>query len=1104
MASLAATFVLTLLLALPLAIPTPAVAQDRQQFQLQNIPLPKERPCDDQNQCACRRDHNCDWQPLRCEGDSDCAPRAETNPCHNAADDRPCDTRRETNPDYRCPTVERRDTERSAAPPSPKPDLTLTQFVLYAEARLQLGPCARVRGGDLGVRSVSDQINTGQLRIGSDSVVQPTRTIYAPAITLGRNVAVGALGTSRFTDDGIALAPLAPFPAQMPPLPLAPAIPGTGSKLQVGDHQVLALLPGAYGTLTVYGVLLLNPGTYTMAQLNVGDGGSVIPITGNVQLTINQSLAVGRHARICSAFHLSARQFAIAVAGSDTNAIPAASIGAHSRVCALVAAPHGTLALGDDTHARGAFAAYTLLVGDRARITFEDGFPANPPGSQGSQKLTGYYAISPNPAVAPFLGPIPDDTNIHLAISLPVRDPAGLKTFLQQVSDPKSPNFRHYLSQSAFYATYGATAADYHALQNWATANGFTIKATYPNNLLLSVVGSAAKIESALHVNLVWRKRADSTGFVAVDRNPSIDLSVPILHISGLTDEFLPRHMAVNGTGVGGGNGNAAAASSYRAADLRNAYLGTGSTCQPLDGTGQVVGIVDFATFAQSDINAYNALQTAVAGQPPLPPTTNVTIVVVEGGNPAANSNLEATLDVDLVHAFAPNAQILFFQGSTGITGHLDDALNAMATSNPPLTVATSSLSFKPSDTSQQAIDEMAASGVSFFNSSGDFGDIGDPQDNTRMNNQTLVGGTLLATNALTPGPPIGYPSPYFNIEVAWNEGLPAKSQDVSAGGIMDGNNKNGNCDLFCGDPIPIPDYQVGVSMAANGGSTQFRNYPDVAMAADNIEIVFGGNKTIVSGTSLAAPLWAGFTALVNQRSIQNHAGLMGFLNRTIYGIGLTRGGANDLYTNTFNDVTSGNNANGFGSGFTAVSGYDLVTGWGSPNCALVSQLGTPTPFTLNTVYSEIRFTIVTGNDDAGGGQNGSTQTGDVLLKDGTSFTETLRNSNEAHWDNGSTHQVPFQIPDTVTPPLTQLNGIAGVRINLVQNNPDIAADNWDIADLFVDLVQPGIPAACQLHLVGTFRLQDGSTGLVRLSKNPGSSGVGPSKTFPTGAASGC
>jgi hypothetical protein len=1000
-----------------------------------------------------------------------------------------------------------RDGDEAAAGATPNSGLTISQFVLYAERDLSLGRCSNVRGADLGVRSFAETSRDAQLKIGMDTFIQPSHAVLSPSVAVGHNVRLGAIDTNQFVDDGITLGVTAPFvPTAMPPLPLAPAAATKGQNIVVGANQALALPPGSYGTLKVNGILLLNPGQYVASRVDIGDFGQVIAITGNVHMTVDDALTAGRDTKIFPAFDLPAQQFTVSVAGSDTNGNPVASIGERSLIRALLAAPHGTLALGDRVRAIGAFAAFDVRAGAHVSVDFQNGFPANPPGDHGSQQLSGYYAASPNPSVAPVVGPVPDDTNIHLAISLPVRDPAGLKTLVQQVSDPKSPNFRKYITQSQFYATFGATASDYQALKDWAgSASGFTIKATYPNNLLLSVTGSAAQIEAALHANLFFRRRNDGSAFVAVDREPSINLAVPILHISGLTEDVLPRHLAVNGTGVGGGAGVASASTSYRAADLRNAYLGVGSTCQPLDGTGQVVGIVDFATFNQSDITGYDALQLPVSGQPaPLPPT-NVTIVAVEGGNPAANSALEATLDVELVHALAPNAQILFFQGSTGITGHLDDILNAMATSSPQLTVASSSLSFKPSDTSQQAIDEMVANGVSFFNASGDFGDIGDPQDNTRMRNQTLVGGTLLATNSLTSGlPNPAYPNNYYGGEVSWNDGLAAKSQDVSGGGIMDGNNKNGNCSIFCGDPVPIPDYQVGVSMATNGGSTTFRNYPDVAMAAENVEVFFQGGKTVVAGTSLAAPLWAGFTALVNQRSAQNGAGLMGFLNTTIYDIGLTKGSVNDLYSNSFNDVTSGNNANGFGSGHNAVAGYDLVTGWGSPTCQLVSQLATVTPLTLNTPLSLIRFTVVTGDDDAGGGQNGSTQTADVLLQDGTSFTETLRNSNEAHWDNGSTHQVQFAIPNTVNPPLTEAHGIADVRINLVQNNPDIAADNWDIADLFVNLLNPGSPQACQLNLVGTARLQDGSTGLVRLSKNPGSSGVGPSKVFPTGAASGC
>jgi hypothetical protein len=117
----------------------------------------------------------------------------------------------------------------------------------------------------------------------------------------------------------------------------------------------------------------------------------------------------------------------------------------------------------------------------------------------------------------------------------------------------------------------------------------------------------------------------------------------------------------------------------------------------------------------------------------------------------------------------------------------------------------------------------------------------------------------------------------------------------------------------------------------------------------------------------------------------------------------------------------------------------------------------------------------------------------------------TLRNRSEPNWEKRSTHTVTRTIPNTVSPPLTQSHEIVGVRINLVQDNPNESADNWDIVDLSVTLLNQGSPPVCQLKLNGTSTLQDGSTGLVRLSKNPGDSGVGPSsKLFPTGAGSGC
>ena len=1002
--------------------------------------------------------------------------------------------------------------ERTEDAPKQPPIRTATpvlaSFVLYAERSVRLGERGRVWGGDVGVHAIAEAAYGAQLRIGRRCDIDPCRNLYAPSVALAREVRLGILQANRLEDDGIILGSPVPYPAAaMPPLPLAAGPAGAGADVTVAAGEVVALLPGNYGALTVTGTLLLNPGDYVFSSVTLTDGARLAAIAGAVRMQVADHLTAGRRVRLYPAFHRPAAELAIAVAGGDgAGARPAVSFGEHAFVRALVAAPHGTFAVADHSHLTGAFAGFDIALGEAVRVDFQSGFPAEQRGGRGSQQLQGYYGVNPDPTVAPLAGPVPADTNIALAIGLPVRDGAGLKTFIRQVSDPKNPNFRKFLTQAEFAATYGATPADYQALKDWAAASGFSTWSTYPNNLLLGVSATAAQIESALYVNLVYRLRADGQPFVAVDREPSLDLAVLLLRISGLAEFRVPAR--AGGTGGGG---------TFRAADLRNAYLGADPSILALTGAGQVVGLLELNSFSQSDIAGYDALQA-----PPLNPA-NVVLAAIAAPPwfTSYQNSPETASDIELVQAMAPAAQVQVFQTALGVTLHGDAVFHAMANANPPLTSASCSYVFGRSDNSEQALDQMAARGVSFFTASGDYGDIGDPQSNIDMLSQTLVGGTFLGTAAITAPP--AYPNPYYTGETTWNQATAPKQQAVTSGGVMDGNNKNGNCYCWpyslgpfscCGSGVAIPDWQVGImalSAGANGGSTTWRNYPDVAMVAANIEIFYNGGTTGWFGTSAAAPLWAGFMALVNQRIkiIDAAAPTAGFLNPTLYDIGLTRGSDNDLYQICFNDIADNvSNADGFGPGFNAVAGYDLCTGLGSPKVGLVYQLSSPTPLTPNQPVALIRFVVGTGDDDAGGGLHGSDQTADVLLPDGTSFTVTLRHRSEPNWTNGSTHTVDFQIPNTVSPPLTQSHGIAGVRLNLVQNNPDISADNWDVASLAVSLFNPPFSAAtsvCQLDLVGTATLQDGSTGLIRLSKHADSKGSGPSSpVFATGPGSGC
>ena len=179
----------------------------------------------------------------------------------------------------------------------------------------------------------------------------------------------------------------------------------------------------------------------------------------------------------------------------------------------------------------------------------------------------------------------------------------------------------------------------------------------------------------------------------------------------------------------------------------------------------------------------------------------------------------------------------------------------------------------------------------------------------------------------------------------------------------------NGNGNWGSGGGISatysLPSWQTNVSMAANNGSVVMRNVPDVAMPADNIFVVSsGGVESVGGGTSASAPLWAGFTALVNQQIVANGKNPIGFLNPTLYSIANTA-----AYANCFHDVTVGSNTwSGSPSLFYAVSGYDLCTGLGSPNG--VNLISTLVSYSTSVVhysappqpYGDTMSALVNGN----------------------------------------------------------------------------------------------------------------------------------------------
>ena len=506
---------------------------------------------------------------------------------------------------------------------------------------------------------------------------------------------------------------------------------------------------------------------------------------------------------------------------------------------------------------------------------------------------------------AELVGRLPPEQTLQLTLVLPLRNQAALTALLGRLYDPSSPDYRHFLSVDEFTEQFGPTSNDYQAVADFAQANGFTVTGTPANRLIVPISGSVEQINAAFHVSMnVYRHPTEDRTFFSPDREPSLNLSVAVKHIAGLNNFSIPHPTVIKATDgqalplvTGSGPGG-----NYLASDMRAAYYG-GTT---LTGTGQVVGLLEFGGYNLSEVNS----TFSTAGQSYNVPVNNELIDGAIAG-PGSNSDAEQVLDIVQAIGMAPGlSQVLVYIGNDA--EGVDDAnvLNAMATDNIAKQISVS-WGWVPDDPSTDDVffQEFEAQGQTVFVASGDEGAYDAaiipyfyPAEDEYV---TAVGGTHLNTNGAGGS---------WASETAWN------SYGAGSGGGISP------------DDIPIASWQSGVANSSNGGSATLRNVPDVAMEGDFDNYLCANNYCDGgwAGTSFAAPRWAGFMALVNQQAVEAgtaSTGGVGFINPNLYSIG-----EGSSYNSDMNDIVSGNNdTENQPLWYSAVAGYDLVTGWGSP-----------------------------------------------------------------------------------------------------------------------------------------------------------------------------
>jgi subtilase family serine protease len=509
------------------------------------------------------------------------------------------------------------------------------------------------------------------------------------------------------------------------------------------------------------------------------------------------------------------------------------------------------------------------------------------------------------------VGRLSSTNRLHLAIGLPFRNEEALGTLLQHLYDPTSPQYHQYLTPKQFTEMFGPTEQDYQAVIAFAKANGLAVTTTFPNRALVDVEGTAADIEKALHVTMrVYNHPKEARTFYAPNTEPSLDLSVPVLRIGGLDNYSLPHPNFVAKpmiTAQATPNTGSGPSGSYLGNDFPAAYV-PGSS---LTGSGQIVGLVQFDGYYPADITYYETQ----AGLPNVT-LTNVLVDNFDGTPSGEAGTIEVSLDIEMVISMAPGvSEVVVYE--TLYTSPWDDILHRVANDNLARQISCSWAGGAPDPSAEQAFLQMAAQGQSFFTASGDYGantwPMSFPQDSTNI---TIVGGTVLTTSG---------PGGSWVSETTWSG---------SGGGIS--------------TYYSIPPWQQGVTMANNQGSTTKRNTPDVALTAVNVYERANGQDYFYPGTSIAAPLWAGFAALANQQAAANGEASIGFVNPAIYAIGT---GPN--YAPCFHDITTGSNTNRSSPNqFLAVSGYDLCTGWGTPNGTNLINALSPPPLTASFTAS--------------------------------------------------------------------------------------------------------------------------------------------------------
>ncbi len=530
---------------------------------------------------------------------------------------------------------------------------------------------------------------------------------------------------------------------------------------------------------------------------------------------------------------------------------------------------------------------------------------------------------------ARLLGAASAQQRLDLSIGLQLRNRQELQGLLSDMYNPQSSLYHHFLTPQQFAAEFGPTASQQQQVIDYLHQQGLSITHISSNRLLIDASATVAQAEAAFQVS-IKNYQLGSNIFYANANAPTIpgslssiiasigglDNSVqmhPLYHLAGpahgkpkpVFDNKLHSTHAQPHAGPGGG---------YTPADLNGAYDANPLLQAGVQGNNQTVAVFELDGYPSSDVTQY--FQAYNLGNP------SITNVLVDGFNGSAGSGaVEVDLDIEVVAAMAPKATQIVYEGPNTFQG-FNDTFNQIVTDNKAqiATISWGVCEAQAGNAELQTLDNIlsqgSAEGIAMYAASGDAGayDCGDTSlavDSPAGDpNITGVGGTNLQLQ-----------NGAYGSETVWSNPSDTQRGPEGAGG-------GGGISSY----FKQPNWQIGPGVQ-NQYSNGNREVPDVSADADPASgysmyctAAASGCPSsgwiTVGGTSAAAPLWAGSTALINEYLQQQQKSRMGFANPVLYGLQ----NAPQQFP-PFHDVTSGTNLY-----YPATANYDEASGWGSPD----------------------------------------------------------------------------------------------------------------------------------------------------------------------------